>query len=365
MLGYAKVQSDRSVTLPEPTGPDRVGRAVFDWTDQSRADPYASSGPAGFTPRELSVLVWYPAASAPNGTATSYQPPGWDQLLGEDGISVLVRTPPSRVHSHAVADSPVAGGATHPVLVFAPGLGLQAADYTTLAEDLASHGYVVAGVNPTYSTDVVLAGGRVVRSVSQARDGADLPKLVQLWADDLRFVARQMQELGDTPSGPFQGHLDTTRIGLFGHSAGGAAATLACHHDPSCPAAMDIDGYLFGDVLNDGLGKPFGFLGNQNSLTEDPYQHGMLRAVLRGVPPEQGHVWTVAGASHFNFTDRSAYFNLLASQLGILGTIDGVRAMTITDTYTHAFFDTYLRGQPSPLLAGTSPAYPEISVEPA
>jgi len=204
-----------------------------------------------------------------------------------------------------------------------------------------------------------------VRSVDQARDDADLPKLVQLWADDLRFVARQMQALGDTPGGPFQGHLDTTRIGLFGHSAGGAAATLACHHDPSCPAAMDIDGYLFGDVLNDGLGKPFGFLGNQNSLTEDPYQQGMLRAVLRAVPPEQGHVWTVAGASHFNFTDRSAYFNLLASQLGILGPIDGVRAMTITDTYTHAFFDTYLRGQPSPLLAGTSPAYPEISVEPA
>src|SRR2546429_5379535 len=41
--------------------------------------------------------------------------------------------------------------------------------------------YVVAGVNPTYSTDVVLDGGRVVRSTDRARSpdeaqlNADLP----------------------------------------------------------------------------------------------------------------------------------------------------------------------------------------------
>ena len=44
------------------------------------------------------------------------------------------------------ADAPLAaGGAPHPVLVFAPGLGLAASDYTTIAEDLASHGYIVVG----------------------------------------------------------------------------------------------------------------------------------------------------------------------------------------------------------------------------
>jgi hypothetical protein len=63
-FGYLKVQSDRSVVLPAPTGPDRVGRTVYDWVDQSRMDPFA---PNGSTPRELSVWVWYPAEAASSG----------------------------------------------------------------------------------------------------------------------------------------------------------------------------------------------------------------------------------------------------------------------------------------------------------
>jgi hypothetical protein len=40
-FGYLKVQSDRAVALPAPSGPDRVGRVVYDWVDQSRMDPFA------------------------------------------------------------------------------------------------------------------------------------------------------------------------------------------------------------------------------------------------------------------------------------------------------------------------------------
>jgi predicted dienelactone hydrolase len=43
------------------------------------------------------------------------------------------------------------------MLVFAPGLGLRATDYATIAEDLASHGYVVAGMNPLALYDHLVA----------------------------------------------------------------------------------------------------------------------------------------------------------------------------------------------------------------
>ncbi|WP_188316863.1 alpha/beta hydrolase family protein [Solihabitans fulvus] len=361
LLGDAKIRSGEAVTLPAPTGPSPVGRAVFDWTDHSRVDPYA---PQGSTPRELSVVVWYPAAPAPRATQTSYLPPGWQEALGDGGwLNALSRTPPSLIHPHAVADAPVDGAAPHPVLVFAPGMGLRATDYTVIAEDLASHGYVVAGVTPTYSTDVVLADGRVARRVDRAGDGGDVAANVQLWADDLRFTVTQLAAVNDTADSPFHGRLDTKSVGLFGHSLGGAAATLACHHESACVGAVDIDGYLFGDVLNDGLGKPFGFLGNQDSMAKDAPQRGMLRQTLRGVAAGQGHVWTVAGASHYNFTDRGVYFNLLRSQVAHLGPIDGARASAITNAYTRAFFDAYLRGRPAPPLTGESSTYPEVRQE--
>lgn len=126
-IAYASVQSQRPVTLPAPTGPHRVGRTVYDWTDLARSDPYA---PRPSTPRELSVWVWYPADPAPGTPVAGYWPPDWlHRLAGTGGVNDLTYSSPAVIHPHAVADAPVAAtGASLPVLVFAPGLGLQVAE---------------------------------------------------------------------------------------------------------------------------------------------------------------------------------------------------------------------------------------------
>jgi hypothetical protein len=43
------------------------------------------------------------------------------------------------------------------------------------------------------------------------------------------------------------------------------------------------------------------------------------------------------------------------------GQIDPRRAHEIINAYTLAFFDQYLRGKPSPLLAAPSPSFPEAT----
>ncbi|VVJ24906.1 lipase (secreted protein) [Amycolatopsis camponoti] len=47
-------------------------------------------------------------------------------------------------------------------MVLLPGLGFAAPQYTTIAEDLASQGYLVTGVTPTYSANLTLVGGAPV-----------------------------------------------------------------------------------------------------------------------------------------------------------------------------------------------------------
>jgi len=53
------------LTLPKPTGPFTVGRALYDWTDDKTLDTLA---PVPGTKRELLVWMWYPAAESIRNT---------------------------------------------------------------------------------------------------------------------------------------------------------------------------------------------------------------------------------------------------------------------------------------------------------
>jgi predicted dienelactone hydrolase len=157
------------------------------------------------------VWVWYPAAPRPGDRIAPYVPVAWELALSYPGD--WGQTSPSAVRPHAYENAPVAAG-RFPVLVLAPGLGLNAVSYTTIAEDLASHGYVVAGANSTYSTTVVLSSGHPVPAVPKAADDADLSQLLGVWVADVRFVAGRVLGLDDR----FADRIDPAHIGFLGHS---------------------------------------------------------------------------------------------------------------------------------------------------
>jgi hypothetical protein len=127
-------------TLPAVTGDASVGRIELALTDAGRPDPFATDGGA----RELAVWIWYPAVAGSTGTAAPYLPPTWAEIANSAGI---VPQDLNAVGTNAIADAPLDGHP--PVVVLLPGLGQPVAAYSALAEDLASHGYAVVGINPT------------------------------------------------------------------------------------------------------------------------------------------------------------------------------------------------------------------------
>lgn len=352
IVGYSQFESQQPMPLRMPTGADRVGRVIYSWVDHARMDPYA---PDPHTPRELSVWVWYPAAPATGAHPAPYVPAEWERALAYAGDFTQSR--PSAIRPHAYDGAAVASG-RFPVLVLAPGLGMGVSNYTTLAEEMASHGYVVVGVNPTYSTSVVLSGGRLVSAVPKAADDADLNQLNFVWAADMRFVADHMLALSIATDGPFSGRVDPRQVGYFGHSAGGAAAAEACRLDPRCAGAADLDGDLAGEVVRNGLNKPFLFLGQDGSLAASSQTLTSLRGLLRGETPGQAHVLTIAGTRHVSFTDRSGEFNLFKQQ-----PLEGSRGLRIIGEYVRVFFDAEMRGRDGRLLTAPSRAYPEVHFE--
>ncbi|WP_378100495.1 hypothetical protein [Cellulomonas sp. T2.31MG-18] len=368
-VGDVTVRQQQEVVIPAPTGRYPVGRTMADWTDDARTDPLA---PRSGTPRELSVWLWYPAAPAPGAAPARYTPGAWSGLHLHGPLG-LGETRFDHVGVHAVADAPAASD-RFPVVVLEPGLGLAAPQYTTLAENLASHGYLVAGITPTYSANLTVLDGRPVGATPavnpQESDAAAMrpaaDRLVSVWAADDRFAASRVAALDAT--GRFAGHVDAATTAYLGHSFGGAAALQACHDDPRCAGAADLDGTQFGTVVQSGLGKPMMLLASQGSCItgtcrpSNPDEQSERDAARSLLVASTGPVWSfqLDGAAHFNFSDYGAYY--LAAPIRYLlglGSIDGDHALTIADAYLAAFVDHVARGLPEPLLAGSTP-YPEV-----
>ncbi len=361
--GWAVLQVRRHQprTLPAPTGVFAVGRAVFDWTDVARPALFAANDRTG---RELVVWLWYPAAPAPGAPTAPYVPPQWAKVRdAEHGAGAVLFQASDSVRTHAIADAPVSPQRPqYPVLVLEPGMGRLPTDYTSLAEELASHGYAVAGIAPTYSANVVVfPDGRVVRSVRDAQiesieDRAAGDRLVGVWGNDVTFTLDQLTALARDTASRFAGKLNLDHVGLLGHSFGGATALDVCQRERRCAAAIDLDGSPFGSVVQTGLGKPMMCI-----LSEPPTEGDltMLRRVAAATPQGSAYLLTIAGTRHFNFADDAVMMSPLRL-FGLLGPIDGARGLQITREYVRAFFDTFLLGSRSPLLRGASGLYPEV-----
>ena len=369
-IAVIEIQRHQTVVLPTPTGSYAVGRMEYDWTDQSRTDTLA---PHPGMKRELLVWAWYPATRVPGAQPASYLPSKWGQLIDQQRgfIGQQLTRSYNTIKPHSLDRAPLATNATrYPVLIFEPGLGNIPTQYTTLIEDIVSHGYIVFAITPTYSSDVVVfPDGRITDATPAGKPGDNTNpqvagnRLIKVWSQDEIFVMNQLTRLNAAPGNMFSGHLDLTRLGIFGHSFGGATAAQVCHMDARCKAGMDIDGDLSGDVVQTGLDKPFMVIqhdmGTCSAFDCRSFQQE-IQAILRTVPRGASYHISVKDTEHFNFSDYAVGSSPVLHALGLLGSIDGTRGLQITRAYVRAFFDTYLNDAPSPLLQGPSSAYPEV-----
>ena len=349
--------------LPGPTGPCPVGTTSLYLKDASRPDPWA----AGVSARELMVSLWYPATPS-DGPRARYMTPAESELqLTSRGLTGVPRDALSTVRTNAVSDARPAGRQrAFPLVVLSPGFTNSRSTLTALAEDLASHGYVVAGIDHTYeSFATAFPDGRVTTCLAREalRSGRG-EKVVAGRAADVSFVLDELT--GAHPAWPGAGLIDPSRMAMAGHSAGGAAAIAAMVADSRIRAGIDMDGATHAQIPDDGLSRPFLFLGKQSNYTPGS------RKDIPGKPGPAStweHDWklltgwkrwlVVAGAVHASFTDLA----LLADQIGIDpgAGLPGSRSLDITRSYVRAFFDQHLRSRPQALLDQPSPRYPEVT----
>lgn len=373
------IDHNRQTTLPTPTGPFAVGRTTAVWTDPTQPELMA---PQPGTQRKLFAWIWYPAAPPPSPSLDEYIPadymPAPLRKAMENGLfPALLNRDSSRIHAHSFRDAPISPVEhQYPVVIMRAGLAALITNYTSLAEDLASHGYVVVGFDAPYrSTAVVFPDGQVIRRTPQ--NNLDLlggdsqaqmaVKLARAWSADTSFALDELAHLNDSdPSGRFTGRLDLQHVGVFGHSLGGATALEFCHDDLRCKAGIDIDGLPLGAVIKDGVTQPFLFLLSDHSREPESESSPVMsnfRSIYNRLPGDRRLWITIRGADHYGFSDDTKNQVVMFILRTVGHRITGRRQIAISEHFIDTFFDVYLKGAPLSELQNGA-AYPEVEYAP-
>ncbi|WP_431043633.1 alpha/beta hydrolase family protein [Streptomyces sp. P1-3] len=349
---------DIRLELPRLSGPYAVGRDTIHLTDRSRPDPWVPEAKA----RELMVDLYFPTRPG-TGRAAPYMTTEEARLLLES--QDLDEVVPPRTVSATGTQVRAGARPTHgrfPLVVLSPGFGMNRATLTHLAGELASRGYVVAAVDHAYeSLGTRFPGGRVLTCVACDKvKETGIARVPEVRAADVSFLLDRLT--GRHPAWRHAGLIDPKRIGMAGHSIGGASAAETMATDRRVRAGINMDGTFAAPVPENGLdGRPFMMLG-----TDDEWHRpgGKDKTWDETWPRLDGWKrWlTVAGSGHMTFTDLP----ILGDQLGLPdpdAPLSGKRSAEITHDYVAAFFDLHLRGEAQPLLDGPSRANPEVKFQ--
>src|SRR5512140_1458912 len=146
--------------IPGPTGRYAVGRTELFFTDSARTEPFRSPLSAR---REIAVFVWYPTEARQGARRAAYVP-HLHAIANALGDSLthnefgLAQSPiaSGAVLSHSIANAPLLTARRPlPVLLFSHGFGESSVTYSAQLEDLASHGYVVFGIDHPFDAYAV------------------------------------------------------------------------------------------------------------------------------------------------------------------------------------------------------------------
>jgi dienelactone hydrolase len=311
-------------SLPQPSGKYPVGTTEM-WSGSE------------------SIVIWYPASKG--GKPAEYASAETVRKLTESsyyGQAADTIGSWAKVQTHSSNDAQNRPG-RWPLIVLLPGQGVVAFQYSAIAEELASHGYIVAVVD-YFSPD---APPRAYKE-----DDADAA------ADDMvRIAIAALKTLKRQPRWATAMRFD--QIAAAGHSLGGAAALALPRLDESFRASIDMDGAPFGESLK-GVVAPALVLRSKPVYSDaDLAKRGRTREQWQKMGEEAARTWddltakskgavlrilSVRGTGHFSFSDAPFVMPDAITRFGGQP-IEPGRGQKIMAQCLTEFLNGYVRGE--------------------
>lgn len=313
----------------KPSGPFAVGTVDRVMIDPARTNLYR------YTPKTNTFMVtfWYPADPPPAGLLPSSI---WCNRIATDvslcatyGVDSRWTWIDSKLVGHRFRGVRVATGTNrYPVVIYSHGDQSTRETASHIAEELASHGYVVVAADHVGCFATEFPDGRYLKGAGSG-DVANRLK-------DVSFLVDEMVRLngGDAL---FAGRLDLERIGASGVSSSGMVVeTCRTNSQVKCAAIWDATNL---QMNNAGLQKPFLAALSENSGFYSENLWLFNKAITNAT------LLQIRGSVHQTGSDAAWTFQTPAGRAPALA----------IDACLVWFFDTYLKGEAPPF-----PTNPEI-----
>jgi hypothetical protein len=351
--------------LPVLTGPYAIGTKSKWIHDTTRLEYFT---PEPNDTREFMINLWFPLDRNTSGKQVFYMDPAtflWLKNRSPIPLFTIPNTAYRFVHPHGLENQTIAPG-LHPVLIFSPGYDGVYQIYTSLIEDLVSHGFVVAAINHPYVSGItVFPDGHTIDIATPPSDPVEREAFMNM---SLRTIVEDAKTALNTLTGMndsdlnFKGSFDLGRVGMLGHSFGGGNTGVCLMEDSRFKAGLTLDGFFTTGFMNGTITQPLLMMvqearfGN-DSNTQYVWNHTASDTYVVGIN----------GSTHYAFTDVGILLSHLvpiipAKILGF-GTIPPKRMVNLTRAYEVTFFEVYLNGRPRQDLVNLSAQFPEAMVD--
>ncbi|KAF1848834.1 uncharacterized protein K460DRAFT_276786 [Cucurbitaria berberidis CBS 394.84] len=369
LASTTKAVDNATLVLPQGTGPFGVSYHEFELVDSSRVDPFNAShvrrimvsrlDPVQKSKCKLTKIPYFlpEVARVQDEILTGYDYPTglWSRF------NLEVCKPSKTQHSGS--------GDNFPIALFGPGLNTTRLFYSSLAQEVASHGFTVLTIDHPYDTDVVvfpngdvIYGGRVTSPNKANGSTTSVEHALQVRAQDASFV---LDTLGTKKP-----------AAIFGQSFGGAAAATSMLNDKRFRAGINFDGFMFGPVLKTPLGSPihpqaFMLWGSDGlNSSSEPSWTAFWDTQSKAPYVDYKKEFSIVNSTHSSYWD----LNLLVDVAGIRGNLSetaqylispvhGPRVYEILGRYVSAFFWRALGlKKEDEVLRGKNGKFPEVKL---
>jgi hypothetical protein len=346
--------------FPKPSGPYPVGTLSRLLTDPSRI---RNTSP---TNSSFMVQFWYPAEAR-----AGVLPEAWiEHRVIEADPSYWSPKDPSilvKLLSHAIPGLPLATNQiSYPLVIYSSTWGGRRQN-TDKALELASHGFVVVGVDHIGVLASVFPSGQVVYGKILA-PGSDLQARFITPFDnaikDLRFVLDELIRFNNNDT-LFAGRLDLERLGAFGFSVGSTFAAEFCRLEPLCKAVAIFDaGYIMEAATNLyqlGLQKPFLYMNSTGGWVAPspgfgPWLHSATNLFAKATA--DAFWFRLQDSTHASYSDPGSLVSD-PTKTGDPTPVSRAQSQAIR-ACTLSFFNKYLKGEDDHLLDDPAAVYTNI-----
>ncbi|SNR17527.1 Carboxylic ester hydrolase family protein [Tenacibaculum jejuense] len=369
--------------LPKTTGAYKVGtQDLFLKTNREEIITSITTDK-----RELTIKVWYPSNDK-KGTKDYYI-----DKAGRYGFAKKYGLPNStfnylnKIETEVYKNINVAEE-KFPVLIFSHGYHSKANGYYALLSEIASHGFIIFAINHTYestgshfpddsikyfsyefankiekdSWNTIEPSIKAFQQnmtfenrhpiVRKSLTSYFVKNMIKRWAEDINSVTAKLNEYNS--EGFFENRLDLNKIGVFGHSRGGAAAGEALLINNKIKAGANLDGVQWGQIVDTTFQKPFLFLSSDWPEKHPNYnKHAYVNKST-----SYFYEAKILQSGHSNFMDIP--FMIPLQSINESGNINPELAINISRKLVIAFFKKHLKAEKIDL---NTLQYPELTLE--